>query len=291
MGTISAHLSTIKRVPISYFVYSSLSCFARPLGGALPGMWFVRAIQDAGRDPAAIRQTLYRMEAEEEIVARKVGRAKFYSPSRYADATIDAGLSRILDPPPRQWNGRWTIVQLRLRSDAQRVARERVVTLLSVEGFALLGADAYISPRDAGARIVNALPDAIRPHVIVLNGALLNAAAEASLLALWNVRRLATRYRAVLERLLAIETAIREGVTDRDAFVLRFAVVFDYLEVAWDDPNLPRELLPPDWPADNARVVAARLYRRLLTPATRHAIGLLKKTAPSRTIHTSEATP
>ena len=60
-------------------------------------------------------------------------------------------------------------------------------------------------------------------------------------------------------------------LTDRDACLMRFAVVVDYLGVAWDDPGLPRELLSSDWPADEARVNAARAYDRLLPGATRFA--------------------
>ncbi|HVT39770.1 MAG TPA: PaaX family transcriptional regulator C-terminal domain-containing protein [Gemmatimonadaceae bacterium] len=276
-------MSTISQVPISYFVYSSLSCFSQRLGGALPGMWFMRAIQQAGRAPAAIRQTLYRMEAEDEIVARKMGRVKWYSASRYAQAEIDAGLARILRPSRRTWSGRWTIVHLRFGGGAaHRVARERVVALLAVEGFALLGADSYISTSDAGPRVVNALPGTVLPHVTVLAGTLLNTAPQKSLLALWNVPRLGLRYRAALDRLRAIETTVQKGISDSDAFLLRFAVVFDYLQVAWDDPDLPRELLPIDWLGHSARLLTARLYRRLLPSATRHAIRLCSEVATFR---------
>lgn len=284
-------MSTIKRVPISYFVYSSLSCFGRPLGGELPGMWFVRAIQEAGRDGAAIRQTLYRMEAEDEIVARKVGRTKLYRASRYASAEIDAGLSRILGSPPRTWNGRWTIVHLGFRgSAAHRVARERIVALLAVEGFVLLGGDAYIGLGDTGERVINALPVAVRQYVIVVAGPLMNTAAQASLLERWDVPALARRYRAVHARLMALDVRLREGTTDRDAFVFRFAVVFDYLQVAWDDPDLPAELLPGDWPGHDARAVAARLYRKLVPPATRYAFRLLRSSSPSHVHSRQQAT-
>lgn len=277
-------MSTIERVPISYFVYSSLSFFGRQCGGELPGTWFVRAIGDAGRDLAAIRQTLYRMEAEEELVSRKVGRVKYYSASTYAHGEIDAGLERILGTPDEAWDKRWTFVHLGFgHMPLRRVARERVVALMSVEGFAHLGGDVYVHPRDVGERIAKALSASARPHVAIVTGPLVNVAVEPSLVALWKIDTLGERYRAARGRLQALEADVRSGVSDRDAFVLRFAVVFEFLQVAWDDPRLPREVLPPDWPGDGARALAARLYRKLIPGATRYAQALLRDVSPPST--------
>lgn len=276
-------MSTIQPVPTSYFVYSSLSAFGELTGGELPGMWFMRALQDAGRDPAAIRQTLYRMETEGELTARKAGRAKFYSATPYALAEIAAGRARILEPAADTWDGRWTIVHLGFRpGEGQRIARERIVALLAVHGFALLGGDTYASPRDVAAALTAALPPAAHPHVAILVGPLAGGSAATALTARWNVEALAKRYRATLARLQRVEPAVAEGLTDRDAFLLRFAVVLDYLQVAWDDPDLPRALLPDDWPGVAARAMAASLYRSLLPGATRRALTLLESPSSAR---------
>jgi phenylacetic acid degradation operon negative regulatory protein len=272
-------LSTIRSAPISQFIYSSLSFVGRARGGELPGMWFVCALTELGRDVAAIRQTLFRMEQEGELLTRKVGRSKFYRASPYAEAEIEAGLMKIFTPPRREWDGRWTLVTLALREPVQRVERERIVALLAVEGFALAGNDVYVHPRAAADRLVDALPSATRPHVIVIRGALENPSAEAPLVALWHVQRLAVRYREVEARLRRVAAAVRRGITERDAFALRFAVVLEYLGVAWDDPDLPPQVLPDDWPGDRTRRLAAELYERLRGPALRHADRLLASTA------------
>src|SRR5688500_5255508 len=122
-------LSTIRRVPLSYYVYSSFSFFGRIRGGELPGSWFVRALAAAGRDPAAVRQTLFRMEREEELVARKHGRMKFYAPSAYARAEIDAGTEKIFQEPDASWDGQWTLVRVGFRTASHAKHRERVIAL------------------------------------------------------------------------------------------------------------------------------------------------------------------
>ncbi len=90
---------------------------------------------------------------------------------------------------------------------------------------------------------------------------------------------LARRYNTVLQRLQRLTRELdRRDCSDEDAFLLRFAVVFAYRSVAWDDPELPARVLPPDWPGAAARAAAAALYRRLLPGATRQGDALLRAT-------------
>lgn len=274
-------LSTIKTVPLSYFVYSAFSAFGRRHDWQLPGMWFVLSMAELGREASAVRQTLYRMEQDGELATQKVGRIKRYSPSKFAASEIHVGTAKIFAPHTRQWDGAWTMVHLSLNAPAQRVARERIVALLAVEGFALLGADTYIHPHSRAEGLREALSERSRAHVVMLRGPLLEPVSTARLAELWNVQALATRYRRTYTRLKEVESSLaNRELSDRDHFVLRYAVVFDYLGVAWDDPGLPAAVLPPEWPAENARTLAAALYERLLPGATRYAEQLLERCSP-----------
>jgi DNA-binding transcriptional regulator PaaX len=91
--------------------------------------------------------------------------------------------------------------------------------------------------------------------------------------------RLGARYRAVAAKLGHIDRRVRAGITDRDAFLLRFAVVFEYLGVAWEDPDLPIPLLPQPWTGESTRRQAARLYDALRPRALRFADRLLAETS------------
>jgi phenylacetic acid degradation operon negative regulatory protein len=268
-------MSTINDVPISYFVYSSLSYFGARRGAELPGRWFVQALKVAGRDEAAVRQTLYRMEKDGELLTRREGRMKFYRASSYAQAEIEAGSSKIFDRPPREWDGLWTVVRVGLRTTQAAEHRERVIALLAVEGFAQLDANIFVHPHQTGDRLRDALPGAAREDVLILRGESLMEESQPALVKLWRLGDLARRYRRVLASLAKIRDHTCAGVSDRQAFLMRFAVVFDYLGVAWDDPHLPEAMLPRDWPGDEARTTAAELYELLLPGAIRYGDALL----------------
>jgi phenylacetic acid degradation operon negative regulatory protein len=271
-------LSTIERVPLSYFVYSALSYFGRVRGGELPGGWFVEALGEAGREPAAVRQTLYRMDRDAELLTRREGRMKFYRASSYADAEIDAGTAKIFQRSAREWDGQWTVVHVGLRTPSLAAHRERVKALLAVEGFAQIDANVYVHPHaHVAERLAEALPARAKPEVVIIRGSLLGQEARKALLALWPIEALAKRYRTALAAFVDVEKALAKGVSDRDAFLFRFAVVFEHLGVAWDEPDLPDALLPSDWPGSKSRAVAAELYEALLPGATRFADAILAR--------------
>lgn len=270
-----SYVSTIEKAPTSYFVYSSLSAFATLHDGELSGTWLVSALADAKRSEPVVRQTLFRMERDGELESRRSGREKWYRPSPYARAEIDAGRRKLLErnTAASTWDGKWTIVVTRF-TPAERKHRDRVRSLLDVEGFASVTPGVFIHPRDRASRLRKAAHElAVSERIHVFHGALeagpLRHQHAALAGSLWDLGLIARGYRDFVRRYERYDR--RPPAAPRDAFLLRFAVVFDYLEIAWRDPELPVALLPRNWPARAAHSLARRLYQRLLPAALRHA--------------------
>jgi phenylacetic acid degradation operon negative regulatory protein len=269
-------LSTIASAPASYAVYSSMSFFAPRHGGELPGTWFVAALGALGYAPAAVRQTLFRMAREQELTTRRAGRAKFYRLTSYARAEVDAGLQKIFDRTVPRWDGEWTVVSFSFSAD-ERVPRDRVRSILQVEGFAPVGTACFIHPQNRGARIASATGEfGVADNVLILRGKREGEAdARRFLREHWPLGEIAQIYRDFVK---CFSPLFRRGfarVTDEQVFALRYAVVFDFLRAAWQDPELPLELLPTDWPGARARTLAREMYEKCLPAALRHAESLL----------------
>jgi phenylacetic acid degradation operon negative regulatory protein len=270
-------LSTVRDAPVSYSVYSALSFFGRRQGGELPGLWFVRAFAVLGHTSGAVRQTLFRMERAGQLVSRRAGRTKFYRLAPWAQAEADAGLAKILAPMAERWDGRWSVLLVRF-AGSEREHRENLYELLRSEGFASLGSGGFIHPHDRAGRILEAArAEGMPGRLVLVRGERQGHEPDADFVARhWNLSELEQGYRRFLERFSPILS--RPPAGDRQTFIVRFAVVFSYLETAWRDPGLPPVLLPADWPGPQAQRLAARLYRRLLPGALRFAAGLLPAT-------------
>lgn len=257
--------------PTSYFIYSSLAFFGSRRGHEISGTWFVRALEPFGRSPEVVRTELHRMVRDGELTRRKAGRRNFYRPTAVAQAELDAGTRRIFSSPQDRWNGRWTIVLAQFTT-MQRAQRDRLRSLLQVEGFAMPGNGVAIHPRPASAGLERAVADMrLQKAVTIFSDAQLSPSGSLEIPALWRLHELRRGYDAFIARYSG--TARR--LSSLDAFALRFAIVFDFLEVAWRDPDLPSRLLPPRWTGHRAKRLAAGLYRTLLPGAIAHGDALV----------------
>jgi len=181
-------------------------------------------------------------------------------------------------PPPAEWDGKWTVVHTWF-AGTRRLARDRVNAILRADGFAGLAPGLSIHPRHRIDRIHSAVAsegDAAR--LLVLRGDRIGTMSGGEFArAHWPLDHLAEGYRRFVRRYGQI------GVVDLDgfeAFAIRFALVFDYLELAWADPELPERLLPAGWPGLEARRLARRLYQALLPASIRYAGGIMARVLP-----------
>ena len=269
-----AFLSSLNSVPVSYFIYSSLSFFGPERHGEIPGTWFVRALTELGRTPEAVRMELFRMERDGELLSRKIGRTKYYRPTAAARAEVEAGLRKILGPPAGKWNGKWSIIHFQFTSK-QRVARDRMRSLLQVEGFASIGDGLYMHPRPPSSGLISAIKSmkAEKQVMLFTDAELPRKDIRHFAATTWELRTVANRYSEFHKRFSPLAQRAKT-LSGPHAFAARFALVFDYLGAAWADPELPSELLPSTWPGDKARMLARSLYRQLLPEAIRHAHAL-----------------
>ena len=264
-ATPALRLAPFRRVvtdaPVSYSVYSAFSFYGPHLNNELPGTWLVAALGALGHETPAVRQTLYRMEGSQELESRAQGRVKFYRLSPAARAEAAAGLAKIMDDDARDWDGQWTLVQFRAGTE-DRAERERLREVLRAEGFASAGGGLYLHPRDRSTRVLDAARGhGVRDMIEVFRGKRVPGVDDRAFVArYWNLDAITKQYERFLARYGALA---RHRPTEETAFVLRFAVVFDYLEAAWRDPELAPALLPPNWAGARARRLARDLYERL----------------------------
>ncbi|MEO8027717.1 MAG: PaaX family transcriptional regulator C-terminal domain-containing protein [Bryobacteraceae bacterium] len=269
-------MSSVKTASTSDFIYSSLSFLGRRHGGELPGAWFVRAIGSLGIEEQAIRQALFRMEKDGSLVTRRAGRAKFYRPSAATSAILDAGVARVAEPVPAQWDGIWTLVHFRV-GEEDRQGRDRLRDVLLTDGFAAIGPALYLHPRDRTARLMTAAAGlGLSDRLNVFRGTYTAGVDDAGLVRdLWDLRSIDARYRKFIRRFAPVSQSPLRVWTDKQIFALRFAFMFEFFRISWSDPGLPSSLLPADWPGEQAQILADRLMRKLLPGAIRYGDEIL----------------
>ncbi len=266
LGLPAGITAQLRQAPTTDFVYSSLSFLRDRLGDAIPGTWFVAALGAIGVDSQTVRQTLFRMARSGVLVARRAGRVNWYRPTTTTSAVLAAGGARTMEQVDDAWDGRWTLVVLRLER-GDREPRERLRDLLLVHGFGNLRSGVYVHPRDRAQPILEAA-DAlgVGRRVAVFRGARDGLPSDADLVReLWDLPAVENRYRRFVRRYEPVVAAPADTWSPRQAFALRFAYMFELFRITWDDPSLPARFLPPDWAGRRARALGQSL-RSILRP-------------------------
>jgi phenylacetic acid degradation operon negative regulatory protein len=221
----------------------------RGRGHQAPVSALIRLLEPVGIAAPAVRTAISRMAAQGWLEPIRVDAAPGYRATRRAIERLTEAASRIYRSGPEPWDRHWRLVFVDL--PGHRSARTRLREELHYLGYAEHAPGVWVCPFDrpevdevvarAGGTARHGLALSLDPDPV---GA-------------WDLSALATAYAAwpdLADGLL--ETDAGGGDEDEAAFAARFRLVHEWRKFLFDDPGLPAELLPRDWPG----VPAAELF-------------------------------
>ena len=239
-----------------------------------------------------VRTSLFRLAAEDWVSNERVGRRSRYSLTRLAVSEFEDADRRIYSHTPFEWDGWWTIaiVDSPLTPAAER---ERIIRHLRWHGFVALGRGLLASPSVMPQSLHQLLEliefsgvvPAGRAELGDVDGLVANGFfAEA-----FRTSETESAYRSFIERYRPWHDGGLDGSIDPlDAFALRTMLIHDLRKIRLRSPDMPRQLLPPDWVGNEAYGLAADLYRRLEAAAALALSRILQVDYPSRMPHRFE---
>lgn len=203
----------------------------------------------------AARSALNRMVKRDLLTREKYGRKAYLGLTPRSEAILQDGHKRIWSSGAVElsWDGTWTLLSFTFPDSWQR-QRHDLRAKLQWAGFGMLQGGLWISPgsRDV-APLLNAVEGAERVRVFY-SRAESATDVESMLRDAWDVERIAQRYNGFLDRWSQSTTMLSGG-----ALATQLILETDWLDVIRQDPRLPLQHLPRDWPA----LAAQNLFRVL----------------------------
>jgi phenylacetic acid degradation operon negative regulatory protein len=239
-------------------------------GGELSVGSLLRIGAEFGLSELALRSVLARMSRAGWLRARRRGVRSYYSLTRRGQALIAEGTARIFRPRDEPWDGQWHLVSYSI-PERERERRDEFRKRLTYLGFGSLAPGAWITPHDLRAQVGELTADlGLSPYVDQFRGFYLGPNAGPELAArVWPLTRLGVAYRAFLARWSPVQQLESDRDDEASAFVLRFSLIHEYQRFFLEDPDLPPELTPPDWPGRAAAALFEALHARLGPAADR----------------------
>lgn len=181
------------------------------------------------------------------------------------------------------WDGNWRLVGFEI-PESRRRERDALRSVLISFGAAVVQAGVYVTPHvveDALAEVTAQL--GLDDHIFRLTAPTITVGGESEPMAvaerLWPIDELASRYRDLVRSFRPIVARTRrlaeEGVHLPEERLMpgTLSMASAFMEVHYDDPLLPPELLPQPWPGTEARALV-RQARTVARTLRGHAGGL-----------------
>lgn len=221
--------------------------FAHPRDGAAWTGTLVSALGALGVEEKSARQTIARTASHGLIESERHGRRVRWQLTEAGRTLLAEGTERIYSflRSPRTWDGQWLVVAAAV-PESQRSTRHKLRTRLTWLGLGCPTPGMWIIPdADKEEEVQATLADlglADRAFAWVGRRA---AGTDPALLidAAWDLAEVRTRYQE-----FARDFGEREVEDDTAAFVAQVELIQAWRTFPFVDPDLPAELLPPDWP-------------------------------------------
>jgi phenylacetic acid degradation operon negative regulatory protein len=224
----------------------------------------IRIAAEFGLSELALRSVLSRMGRAGWLESTRHGNRSYYRLTRRGRALIAEGTSRIFRPRRGSWDGHWQVVTYSI-PEAQRELRDQFRKRLTYLGFGSVSAGAWITPQDLQAEVGDLVEElGVGAYVDVFRARYVRPGDGPALAErVWPLAELAAGYRDFIDRWQGIETEVSCGVAEARAFVLRFWLIHEYQRFFLEDPALPAELVPADWPGREAGRLFETLHDQL----------------------------
>jgi phenylacetic acid degradation operon negative regulatory protein len=203
------------------------------------------------------RQALARVGDQGMIESQRHGREVRWVLTPSGRRLLEAGAERIyrFGMAPVSWNGEWLVAHCPV-PETHRALRHRLRTELSFEGFGELAASLAVSPHPEREPTLRRVLDQLdlTAGCVVLRSRTGSAEADLDLAGrAWDLNSLAADYRSFVAAYDG-----RAVNSPAEEFRATVELVHDWRRFPSIDPELPTDLLPPDW----VGTTASRLFHQ-----------------------------
>ncbi|WP_448204344.1 phenylacetic acid degradation operon negative regulatory protein PaaX [Azospirillum sp. sgz302134] len=226
-----------------------------------------------GLSERIVRTSVFRLCKDDWLTNTQIGRRSFYRVTESGHERFAAAERRIYAPLMRVWDRGWHLLMLPPSAlDAE--GREKLRRELVWQGFGAAGGGVFAHPNCDEAAMHRLLAElGVADKVVHMKATHDRAAGYSPLRELvrgfWDVDQLERDYAGFLDRFRPVWQALdtAESPDPRLCYVLRTLMIHDFRRILLRDPMLPPDLLPPDWPGQESRMLTRNIYRLIRQPS------------------------
>lgn len=235
-----------------------------PRGGEVWLGTLTEVMNGLGIDDHAVRAAVSRLTKDGWLGRRRVGRNSYYRLLEDGRQDFSIATDRIYGAGPSRFDGRVTVLS-GIASGLKNPEYASDAALLSKHGWGRMGQAVFCRfgnrecPAPIGNRFVRIVGETSRDDATEI------------VTANWDLPDIAAAYREFLVAFQPLCVARCDDVgraqDPLEALMMRTLLIHGFRRIVLRDPMLPGDLMPGDWPGEQARTITATLYRAWSQPA------------------------
>ena len=243
-----------------------------PRGGSVWLGSLIDVMSNFGVSERLVRTSVFRLVQDDWLQSTQIGRRSYYSLSDEGRDRFEQATQKIYGEPVSDWDGQWCLIML---ADLDAERRELIRKELGWLGFGALTSSVLAHPAPEMSQVDALLQKLeVADDLIVMSGLTIrnDAGMRRRAQASWNLADIDERYEHFVKRFRPLIAAYSKNteVEPKAAFIVRTLLIQEYRKVLLRDPQLPAELLPPDWHGNAAYQLCRNLYQAVYKQADRY---------------------
>lgn len=246
-----------------------------PHGGRIWLSDLIELVGSLGVNERLLRTSVFRLVAQDWLHSERHGRRSLYRLSPMGNEQTQAASERIYSGTSSDWDGKWTLVILPRFGHSSLDGRGALRRELVWAGFGAVAPGIFALPRNQARRAQKVLDkfDA-SDKALVLEAQDLKDTGALQISDLieqcWDLHSVAAQYQSFIETFTPILQAITPQTYPQHAFAIRTLVIHKWRRIVLHDPQLPQQMLHPQWPGHAARQLCEQLYWKVFGQAENH---------------------
>ncbi len=216
----------------------------------------IKLLKPIGFTENAIRLSLSRLKKHKALESFRIGKKSYYRITKFGKKWVKYGEDRAYHfEEEHKWDGKWRLIIYNI-PEKQRKKRDAFRCKLTSVGFGAIGNSIYIYPHDFSSKVYELAEHLkIEKFIDIFEAEYVEKDTKELLNRVWNLKKIEKAFETYMNKYQNRYKTCKKGklFSPSKCFATKFKMSSEWIELSFEDPKIPPELLPKTWKVNKVK--------------------------------------